>query len=398
MSDTVVSVSNLGKKFCKRLKRSMWYGIKDLFAEMLGRNNHTHILRKDEFWALKEITFDLHRGETIGLIGANGAGKTTLLRVLNGLIKPDEGRVEITGKMNALIALGAGFNPVLTGRENIYVNGSVLGLANHDIDRRFDDIIEFSGLQEFIDTPLQSYSSGMTVRLGFAVAAFLDPDILLVDEVLAVGDEGFQRKCLNKIGELKKSGTAIILVSHNMHSVSTFAEKIILLKTGRHQQYDDVAEGINEYKRLFKKGGNDQIQRITNGTENIEFYDVKIANRTLSPGESFAISMQYASDVDYLDAEIDTVIYCSNQAGLYFQATNKAYNKRIDLCSGRQEIRITIHDLKANNATGIIAVTIWSRGREKQLFWWRIPVEFSGIKYSTGNNFHDVTYELTSLN
>jgi lipopolysaccharide transport system ATP-binding protein len=393
MSDTVVSVDNLGKKFCKKLKRSMWYGIKDLFSEMMGRNSHTHILRKDEFWALKEIAFDLHRGETIGLIGANGAGKTTLLRVLNGLIKPDEGRVEINGQMHALIALGAGFNPILSGRENVYVNGSVLGMKNHDIDKRFDEIVEFSGLEEFIDTPLQSYSSGMTVRLGFAVAAFLDPDILLVDEVLAVGDEGFQRKCLNKIGELKKNGTAIILVSHNMHSVSTFAEKIILLKRGKHQQYDDVAEGINEYKRLFMKLGNDQIQQITNGTENIEFYDVKIANRKLWPGESFTISMQYVSEVDYLDAEVDTVIYCSNQAGLYFQATNKAYKKRIDLCSGRQEIRITIHDLKANNATGIIAVTIWSRGREKQLFWWRIPVEFTGIKYSTGNNFHDITYE-----
>ena len=376
----------------------MWYGIKDLFSDMLGRNSHTHILRKDEFWALKEIAFDLHRGETIGLIGANGAGKTTLLRVLNGLIKPDEGRVEINGQMHALIALGAGFNPVLTGRENVYVNGSVLGMKKHDIDKRFEEIVEFSGLQEFIDTPVQSYSSGMTVRLGFSVAAFLDPDILLVDEVLAVGDEGFQRKCLNKIGELKKGGTAIILVSHNMHSVSTFSEKIILLKRGKHQIYDDVAEGVNEYKRIFMQSGNDQIQRITSGGDNIEFLDVKITNRKLLPGDSFIIAMQYESAVDYLDAEIDTVIYCNNQPGLYFQATNKAFKKQIDLGKGRQEIRITIHDLKANNATGLIAVTIWSCHREKQLFWWRIPVEFSGVKYSTGNNFHDVTYELTGCN
>ena len=376
----------------------MWYGIKDLFSDMIGRNSHTNNLRKDEFWALKEVSFELHKGETIGLIGANGAGKTTLLRVLNGLIKPDEGRVEINGKMHALIALGAGFNPILTGRENVYVNGSVLGLTNKEIDTRFDEIIEFSGLEEFIDTPVQSYSSGMTVRLGFSVAAFLEPDILLVDEVLAVGDEGFKRKCFDKIGELKKNGTAIILVSHNMHAVSTYSEKIILLNRGRHQQYDDVGEGVNQYKRLFMKSGEDQIQRITSGTENIEFFDVKIENRKLIPGDSFILSMQFESKVDHLDAEIDLLIYCSNQPWLYFQATNKAFKKRIDLCKGRREIRITIHDLKANNTTGIIAVTIWTRNREKQLFWWRIPVEFSGIKYSTGNNFHDVTYELTSCN
>ena len=166
MSDTLVTVEHVSKKFCRTLKRSLWYGVRDVGSELIGQNNGHKNLRKEEFWAVRDVSLQLRRGETLGLIGHNGAGKTTLLRMLNGLIKPDEGRIKVRGRMQALIALGAGFNPVLTGRENIYVNASVLGISKAEIDRRFDQIVDFSGIEEFIDMPVQSYSSGMTVRLG----------------------------------------------------------------------------------------------------------------------------------------------------------------------------------------------------------------------------------------
>jgi len=390
--DTLVTVQNISKKFCRKLKRSLWYGMKDLGAELIGRNNSHKELRKDEFWTVKDISFELKRGDTLGLIGRNGAGKTTLLRMLNGLIKPDGGRIEVTGRMQALIALGAGFNPILTGRENIYVNAAVLGIPKAEVDRRFDEIVDFSGIEEFIDMPVQSYSSGMAVRLGFAVAAHMDPDILLVDEVLAVGDEGFQSKCLNKIGELKKKGTAIILVSHNMHTISTFANRVILINNGKHEMFNTVPRAIKVYRRLFLDKGDPDIQKVCNGNDNIKFYQVHIDKRTLYPGDSFSITMEYESSKDYSNAEIDIAIYSSREPFLHFQATNKAYNRDVHLLQGRHRLRITIKDIRINDAMATVVIAIWKQNRLEQLFWWRIPVEFRGINYSTGNSFLIVSF------
>ena len=247
MSDTLIKVENVSKKFCRRLKRSLWYGMKDLGSELIGRSNSHKDLRKDEFWANKDISFELKRGDTLGLIGCNGAGKTTLLRMLNGLIKPDKGRIEVRGRMQALVALGAGFNPVLTGRENIYVNAAVLGIPKAEVDRRYDEIVDFSGVEEFIDTPVQSYSSGMAVRLGFAVAVHMEPDILLVDEVLAVGDVSFRAKCHKKLRELKEKGVPWILVSHDMGTIMCHTNKVVFLENGRIKFIGHPDEAICKY-------------------------------------------------------------------------------------------------------------------------------------------------------
>ena len=392
MSDSLITVENISKKFCRSLKRSLWYGIRDMGSELSGRTNKNRALRKDEFWAVKDVSFQVKRGDTLGLIGRNGAGKTTLLRMLNGLIKPDAGRIEIKGRMQALIALGAGFNPILTGRENVYVNASVLGIPKAEIDRRFDEIVDFSGIEEFLDTPVQNYSSGMAVRLGFAVAAHMDPDILLVDEVLAVGDEGFQLKCLNKIGQLKQKGTAIILVSHNMHTISNYAKKLILMNNGMHSEFENISEGIKAYRRLFFNEEETDILKVCSGNNNIAFYDVNIDKRILSPGDFFSISLKCDSKKEYHDIEIDTTMYSSNESGLYFQATNKAYNKQLNLKKGTNELKIQIHDIRINNAAGIIGVAIWEKDRTEKLFWWRIPMEFKGVNHSTGKNFLNVSY------
>jgi len=254
VKNTLITVDGVSKRFCRSLKKSLWYGMQDLSNELRGRRHGGDgQLRADEFWAVKDISFELSRGECVGLIGHNGAGKTTLLRMLNGLIKPDQGRIELRGNVGALIGLGAGFNPILTGRENIYTNASVLGLSRREIDAKLDEIIEFSEIGEFIDSPVQNYSSGMTVRLGFSVAAVLiEPDVLLLDEVLAVGDIGFVIKCLNTMRRLT-ANSAVVFVSHNMQFISEFCTRVIVMKHGATLLDSAIpAEGIDRYFALVK--------------------------------------------------------------------------------------------------------------------------------------------------
>lgn len=250
MSDTLIKVEGVSKKFCRDLKRSLWYGMQDLGNELLGRRHGGDgELRSDEFWAVKDISFELKRGECLGLIGHNGAGKTTLLRMLNGLVKPDQGRIEMRGRVGALIALGAGFNPILTGRENIYVNASVLGLSKREIDENMDEIIDFAEIGEFIDAPVQSYSSGMQVRLGFAVASVLNPDVLLLDEVLAVGDASFRNKCYHRIAKARMD-SSIIFVSHNMDQVSRICDFALVLQNGKLVTIGEVGKSIEAYENI----------------------------------------------------------------------------------------------------------------------------------------------------
>jgi lipopolysaccharide transport system ATP-binding protein len=268
-SDVLIKVEGVSKKFCRSLKRSLWYGMQDIAHELnpfasrkksevrsqkseevpsdVGSPTSAPGLRPGEFWAVDDVSFELRRGECLGLIGQNGAGKTTLLKMLNGLIKPDSGRIEMRGRVGALIALGAGFNPILTGRENIYVNGAVLGLTKKETDSKIDEIIDFAELCEFIDTPVQSYSSGMQVRLGFAVASSLEPHILILDEVLAVGDYAFRIKCLNRVSELIRN-TAVLFVSHSTDLVRRICSKVLYLNQGKMVQLGDVDEAIHSYE------------------------------------------------------------------------------------------------------------------------------------------------------
>ncbi len=240
MSDVLIRCEEVGKIFCRDLRRSLWYGVTDIASDLIPREQRTLPkrstdiqLRNQEFWANQDVSFEVQRGECLGLIGRNGAGKTTLLKMLNGLIKPDTGRIEMRGRVGAMIALGAGFNPILTARENIYVNGSILGLGRKQISRRLDEIIEFSELEDFIDSPVRTFSSGMQVRLGFAVATLLlKPDVLILDEVMAVGDIRFRAKCYRTINEMMHSA-AVILVTHTMPHVSLFCSHSMLLDKGR---------------------------------------------------------------------------------------------------------------------------------------------------------------------
>src|SRR5438067_3580385 len=192
-------------------------------------------LRKptEEFWAVRDVSFEVERGEALGIIGHNGAGKSTILKLLSSITAPTSGEITINGRLSALIEVGSGFHPELTGRENIYLNGAILGMTRRQIAKRLDSIVDFAGVRQFLDTPVKRYSSGMYVRLGFSIAAHLDPDILLLDEVLAVGDAAFQEKCLKRISEMKEAGTTIVFISHNLGAVERLCDRVILLQRGQ---------------------------------------------------------------------------------------------------------------------------------------------------------------------
>jgi ABC-type polysaccharide/polyol phosphate transport system ATPase subunit len=232
-ADIVLKVENVSKRFSRgEMHDSLRDFIPSLFARLARRAPRAATSAK-EFWALREVSFELNRGEAFGIIGSNGAGKSTILKLITGIMRPTSGSIELNGRLSALIEVGAGFHPDLTGRENIYLNGTILGMRRAEIDRKFDAIVDFSGLSDFIDTPVKRYSTGMYARLGFSVAAHVDPDILIVDEVLSVGDIVFQNRCLEKMNEIIRSGATVIFVSHNLRAISELCPRSILLEQGR---------------------------------------------------------------------------------------------------------------------------------------------------------------------
>ncbi|MCL5783765.1 MAG: ABC transporter ATP-binding protein [Patescibacteria group bacterium] len=242
-NNTAIKFDNVSKKFRKGKKLLLKEALIDTFKPE----------RQEDFWALKDIIFEVKKGESIGVIGTNGSGKSTILKLIAGVLTPTKGKITVNGHISPLIELGAGFHPELTGRENIYLNGTILGLSKKEVDEKLNDIIAFSELEEFIDTPVKHYSSGMYMRLGFSVAIHTKPDILLIDEILAVGDVAFQTKCLNKMEEFKKSGVTIFIVSHNMEMIKKFCHKAIMLSAGKVTFNGDCAQALEEYEKNLQK-------------------------------------------------------------------------------------------------------------------------------------------------
>lgn len=369
MGETLIKVEGLSKKFCRNLKKSLWYGMQDIGSELAGRRHGTEgVLRPDEFWAVKDIGFELKRGECLGLIGHNGAGKTTLLRMLNGLIKPDQGRIEMRGQVGALIALGAGFNPILTGRENIYVNAAVLGMSKQIVDSRIDEIIDFAEIHEFINSPVQTYSSGMSVRLGFAIAAILiEPDILLLDEVLAVGDIGFAIKCLNTVRRMTNK-SAVVFVSHSMQQISTFCTRVMVMNHGGVLlESQSPSEGIDQYYGLVKH------EQQVSGTGAAEILSMKLRvagqyvesiEPTIPHGVELGFRIKMRVDntssgaiaiVSIIDMAMIPVVtmpmYNSEGELNHFPAGTLAIvlsMGALELCSGKYSINVVVIDSQTN--------------------------------------------------
>jgi len=257
MSDIAIRVENLSKRY-RIGRREKYLTLSEVLTRsftapfrLFRRNEHSsdtnHQSQDNYIWALKDVSFEVKRGEVVGIIGRNGAGKSTLLKILARITDPTEGYAEVRGRVGSLLEVGTGFHPELTGRENIYLSGAVLGMKKKEIDKKFYEIVAFAELEKFIDTPVKHYSSGMYVRLAFAVAAHLDPEILLVDEVLAVGDVAFQRKCLGKMENVAKEGRTVLFVSHNMAAIASLCSKAILLESGKLTKEGEVSKVIENY-------------------------------------------------------------------------------------------------------------------------------------------------------
>jgi lipopolysaccharide transport system ATP-binding protein len=253
MSDIVIRVENLSKRYRLGSTQARYGSLRESLVEAvktpLRRLRHPGSLANQphHIWALKDISFEVPRSEALGIIGRNGAGKSTLLKILSRITRPTEGRVRLRGRVGSLLEVGTGFHPELTGRENIYLNGAILGMRRSEIERKFDEIVAFAEIEQFLDTPVKHYSSGMYMRLAFAVAAHLEPEILLVDEVLAVGDAAFQKKCLGKMGEVTHGGRTVLFVSHNMGAINALCNRSILLDKGTLKAYSDSSTVINTY-------------------------------------------------------------------------------------------------------------------------------------------------------
>jgi lipopolysaccharide transport system ATP-binding protein len=301
MSDIVIKAEGLSKQYHIGGPQKTYDALTDQLGDMfkspfrragkLLRGQATGAAELDEqFWALKDVSFEIKRGEVVGIIGRNGAGKSTLLKILSEITEPSEGYADIYGRVGSLLEVGTGFHPELTGRENIYLNGAILGMKKAEIERKFDEIVAFAEIDKFIDTPVKHYSSGMYVRLAFAVAAHLEPEILLVDEVLAVGDVAFQKKCLGKMGDVAQEGRTVIFVSHNMAIIQTLCQRGIFLRDGNISMDDTAENAVIEYLKTIEETAtlniSDRVDR--RGKGKIRFSDFEILDENNNPSSVLA--------------------------------------------------------------------------------------------------------------
>ena len=367
-SDVLIKVNNVSKKFCRDFKKSLWYGLKDTAADILHpkEDSRNSCLRQGEFWANQDISFEVRRGECLGLIGCNGAGKTTLLKMLNGLMKPDTGSIEMHGRVGALIALGAGFNPILTGRENIYVNGSILGLHKKEIDAKLDEIVDFAEMEDAIDAPVRTYSSGMQVRLGFAVATTMNPDVLILDEVLAVGDASFRAKCYNRIGKIQKNA-AVIFVSHQMSQISQVCDSSLLLIKGKAKYYTEISDAVAAYTTENQNQGDDG-EKVT-----VIEPPLKAANLTFSHTKiEYGGILTARLELDLLEPIKEGVIRIPfyNDEGLVVAEWNsKISGVDVDLPQGKSVVELQMGPLHLGSETYKIAVVLNDATGNLMPFW-----------------------------
>jgi ABC-2 type transport system ATP-binding protein len=339
VSGLSISIESVGKRF------RLFHERPSSFKERILRVRRS---RAVDFWALRDISYGVPEGSTVGLVGANGSGKTTLLKIIGGILRPTTGRVTTRGRIAALLELGAGFHPELTGRENVYLNASILGLSRRDTDRRFDDIVRFSELEEFIDNQVKFYSSGMFMRLGFAVAVHVDPEILLVDEVLAVGDEAFQRKCIERVREFQREGRTIVLVTHAMDRIRQICDRAIMLERGRIRASGDVGDVVREFRlaMLQQHAGLDRVD-VTREAEitAVELLDANGGPASLvTPGDSLQVQVEIRVNRPVGDPVVVINIHDTGDQFIY-GTTTEHHGIRLAEAEGSKQ-RVTF-DLKA---------------------------------------------------
>lgn len=350
MSDVSVRLDHVSKKFRKgELHDSLRDLIPALGARVLGRASRPD--RRD-FWALKDVSFEASRGEALGIVGANGAGKSTMLKLISRIMRPDTGTVEVQGRLSALIEVSAGFHPDLTGRENIYLNGTILGMARREIAAKFDQIVEFSGISDFIDTPVKRYSSGMYARLGFSIAAHVNPDVLVVDEVLSVGDYLFQQKCMDRMRAVIQNGTTVLFVSHNLKAVTELCHRTVLLSHGKvvdigstdsvvRQYLNDAAEPPDRTSKPL------HIARVT-------VRDDEGEQTTYESGDTVFVDVEIKAQQAFEQLDIEIWLTDENQYELFNTSTVRLGFAPFSLAPG--ETYGCTFELKLNIAHGVFHV------------------------------------------
>lgn len=397
MSETVLRVENLGKKYVLNHQQDLVVvhnTLRDTIAHQvksLGRKyikpQHQKLpcSKREEFWALKNVSFEVKQGDRIGIIGRNGAGKSTLLKILSRITEPTEGKVTIRGRVSSLLEVGTGFHEELTGRENIYLNGAILGMSRREIRKKFDEIVAFAEVEKFLDTPVKHYSSGMYVRLAFAVAAHLEPEILIVDEVLAVGDIQFQKKCLGKMQSVAETeGRTILFVSHNMNAIQRLCSHSFMLEHGRLIDYDDTTSIIVRYmgsesERSTSDRWLDLSQVSRAGTGQAQFAGIKytIPDQTENfqpySGGPIDFFLNIVSDQDRKINSLAVVIYDRNGTKL-INADTVALGRVIELRKGHNRVGLRIRNLYLN--PDIYVLGLWLSSRDQDIVFDHIESAF----------------------
>jgi lipopolysaccharide transport system ATP-binding protein len=343
--------------------------MQDIIHDVLSLNGDNRQLRKDEFWALDDVSFNVQEGECVGVLGPNGAGKSTLLKMIGGIVPPDKGKITLHGRVAALIELGAGFHPLLSGRENIYVNGSILGLKKREIDNLLDEIVAFAELEESIDRPVKFYSSGMYLRLGFAIAAHLKPGILLIDEVLAVGDVAFRLKCFNHVSSLTKSGVAVVLISHNLSEILRVCNRGLMFQKGKLLSTHSLGESIRLYEKL------------THSTVDVEWAsrispvkvksvrtldDLGQAKEAFHSGDDIVVEIFYDSRFAKRDS-LFIIKLASAELGEFLSFTNRVTRQQIPIAHGGGCVKVRLRKLPL--LAGNYSIQVHLYDAEAQSFW-----------------------------
>ncbi len=313
MTNPVVSLRNVKKKYCRSMYYSTVYGLKDIASDFFGVSTDRDALRRDEFWAVDDASFDIEKGSCLGVIGANGSGKSTLMKMITGVITQDSGTITTKGRICGLIEIGAGFHPVLTGSENIFLLGTILGLKRSYISTAFDKIVEFAELEDVIDIPVKQYSSGMYARLGFSVAVHSRPDLLIIDEALSVGDAAFQYRSFNKIHDMRQDGVTIIFISHYQNQIERICSECVFLSAGRVVKKGDVHECLDKYNAEMSNLSGLQQERHGESQiiKNIEFYnDNGEPSRVFNTGSELVIKVTFKSNLyDMKELQFDLIFW-----------------------------------------------------------------------------------------
>ena len=405
MSDVVIRVENLSKKYIiGHQKQERYTALRDVISNgaksfWQGLTGDRKIKQdvSEEFWALKDINFEIKQGDRVGIIGRNGAGKSTLLKILSRITEPTSGKISIKGRVASLLEVGTGFHPELTGRENIYLNGAILGMDRSEIKKKFDEIVDFAEVEKFLDTPVKRYSSGMYVRLAFAVAAHLEPEILIVDEVLAVGDAAFQKKCLGKMEDVSKERRTVLFVSHNMGAIRTLCKKGLYLKQGQLCGNDDINKVISCYLDTNQKNCLTYVAIQPKETSHIK--KIIVFQSDNQNPDIFAIDKPIIIQTeieDYGKSELVIGIVIRNQQGIWVHHSSDEFrqeNTQQMMLNNTRECAIPAYGL----ATGKYHVDLWLAQRNYEVFDRIIDiltfeVEFTGIKsdQTNGNDWKGV--------